>query len=136
MIEREYMRAVSIALGVPGAEMVERQYMRERWFAVLSRAMWADPRGMQGVADRLGKKCGRTALSLVLSGKYPVVPVAIGQRVMEVYDRHLCPYLGVAVQASFCAETSAGPVPIWDPSALELRRRCQTCEHKPEGGTK
>lgn len=108
-----------------------REYMVERWFSVLETAVEADPRGMQGVADRLGRGCGRTALSLILSGAYPAQPGKVARRVLEVYDRYRCPYLGADVQASFCAETASGPVPTWDPSALDLRRACQTCPHRP-----
>ncbi len=108
-----------------------REYMVERWFSVLETAVEADPRGMQGVADRLGRGCGRTALSLILSGSYPAQPGKGARRVLEVYDRYRCPYLGADVQASFCAETASGPVPTWDPAALDLRRCCQTCPHQP-----
>lgn len=108
-----------------------RTYMRERWFGVFKAAFEADPRGLQGVADRLGRGCGRTALSLILSGAYPAQPGKVSRRVLEVYDAYRCPYLGADVQASFCAETARGPVPTWDPAALDLRRCCQTCPHQP-----
>ncbi|MEF8769383.1 LacI family transcriptional regulator [Candidatus Accumulibacter contiguus] len=108
-----------------------REYMVERWFSVLVAAVAADPRGIQGVADRLGRGCGRTALSLILSGAYPAWPGKASRRVLEVYDAYRCPYLGRDVQASFCAETNSGPVPTWDPAALDLRRCCQKCPHQP-----
>lgn len=111
--------------------MKARDYMQERWFTVLVEAVASDPRGRAGVAERLGKKCGRSALSLVLSGEYPAEPGAVAKRVLEVYDRHPCPYFGTLVRAEFCRSASTGPVPIWDPAALELRRSCQTCEHRP-----
>lgn len=107
-------------------------YMADRWFTILLAAVAADPRGRQGVADRLGKGCGRAALSLVMSGQYPADPGNIARRVLEVFDRYRCPYLGLDVQAAFCTETNAAPVPTWDPAALDLRRRCQTCEHRPD----
>jgi hypothetical protein len=111
--------------------MKTRDYMQERWFQVLVEAVEADPRGRAGVAERLGKRCGRSALSLVLSGEYPAEPGAVARRVLEVYDRVDCPYFGTQVKVGFCQSASAGPVPIWDPAALELRRCCQTCEHRP-----
>jgi len=111
------------------------EYMQERWFAILCAAVEADPRGRQGVAERLGQGCGRAALSLVINGNYPARPDNIARRVLEIFDRYHCPYLGVDVQASFCLETNAAPVPTWDPAALDLRRRCQTCEHRPGGAT-
>jgi len=110
---------------------ISQAYMAERWFAILTAAVAADPRGRQGVADRLGEGCGRASLSLVLNGKYPAGTGNIARRVLEVFDRYHCPYLGTDVQASFCIEVNAAPVPTWDPAALDLRRRCQTCEHRP-----
>lgn len=115
--------------------MKPRDYMQERWFSVLVEAVEADPRGRAGVAERLGKKCGRSALSLVLSGEYPAEPGAVAKRVLEVYDRRPCPYFGTLVKVEFCQSASSGPVPIWDPAALELRRCCQTCEHRTGAGT-
>ena len=108
-----------------------REYMVERWFSVLENAVEADPRGMQGVAERLGRGCSRPTLSLVLRGAYPAQPGLVARRVLEEYDRYRCPYLGADVQASFCVETARGPIPTWDPSALDLRRACQTCPHRP-----
>lgn len=108
-----------------------RDYMDERWYAILIAAVAADKRGRQGVSERLGKGCGRAALSLVISGHYPARPDNIGRRVLEVFDRYPCPYLGTDVQASFCVEINGAPVPTWDPAALDLRRRCQTCDHRP-----
>ncbi len=66
-----------------------RTYMQERWFGVLEAAVEADPRGLQGVADRLGRGCGRTALSLILSGA--AQPGKVARRVLEVYDAYRCP---------------------------------------------
>lgn len=109
-----------------------REYMQERWFSVLETAVENDPRGIQGVADRLGRGCGRSALSLILSGAYPAQPGKVAQRVLEVYDCYRCPYLGQDVRADFCAEIQRGPVPTWDPAALDLRRACQRCEHQPK----
>lgn len=109
-------------------------YMTEYWFKLLTDAAAADPRGIQGVADRLG--ISRTQVSLVLSGKYQS-PRKIAALAMAAFDRHLCPYLGVEIAADDCRNANTGPVPTWDPSALDQRRTCQTCPHKPEqGGSK
>jgi hypothetical protein len=111
--------------------MSAQAYQQERWFQILTNAVAADKRGRQGVADRLGRGCGRAALSLVLNGHYPAKPDNIARRVLEIYDRYPCPYLGTDVLAEFCIETNSGTVPTWDPAALDLRRRCQSCEHRP-----
>ncbi|QLH50262.1 MAG: LacI family transcriptional regulator [Candidatus Accumulibacter cognatus] len=113
-------------------ERFSRTYMRERWFGILEKALADEPRGIQGVADRLGHGCGRSALSLILSGAYPAQPVTVSRRVLEVYDCYRCPYLGHDVRADFCAEIQRGPVPTWDPAALDLRRACQRCEQRPK----
>lgn len=103
-------------------------YTTERWFLLLADAAAADPRGNQGIADRL---CiSRTQVSLVLSGKYKN-PKAIVQRVMATLDEHHCPYLGIAIPGEQCREVNIGPAPTWDPAAMEQRRTCQTCPHHP-----
>lgn len=112
-------------------ERVPQPYMQERWFSVLEKAVADDPRGIQGVADRLGRGCGRSALSLILAGAYPAQPGKASRRVLDVYDCYRCPYLGHDVQASFCTTVQGGPVPTWDPAALDLRRCCQRCPHNP-----
>lgn len=114
-----------------GPRIVQREYMSERWFVELAKAVAANPRGIQGVADRLGRGCGRSTLSLILSGVYPAQPRKVARRVLEVYDVYPCPHFGVPVQASFCVDTNRGPLPTWDPYTLELRRTCQTCPHRP-----
>jgi hypothetical protein len=74
----------------------------------------------------------RTAISLVIGGKYPARNDAIFAAALAVLDRRSCPYLGVQVEAIYCHDTNTGPTPTWDPSALAQRRMCQKCEHKPE----
>jgi hypothetical protein len=108
-------------------------YTTERWHKLLVEAVAADPRGIQGVADRLG--ISRTQVSLVVSGKYEK-PKSIVQRCMDVLDQHDCPYLGIAIPAEQCREVNAGPMPIWDPAAMEQRRTCQSCHRNPEGERK
>lgn len=106
-------------------------YTTERWHKLLVEACATDPRGNQGVADRLG--ISRTQVSLVLAGKYKN-PKAIVLRVMEKIDEHHCPYLGIAIPGEQCREVNTGPAPIWDPAAMEQRRTCQSCPHKPKSG--
>jgi hypothetical protein len=113
------------------APLISRDYDSEHWFRVLEKAVEDEPRGIAGVADRLGRGCSRSTLSLILAGAYPANPGKVARRVLEVLDTYRCPYLGVDVQASFCTDHARGPVPTWDPAALELRRCCQTCPHQP-----
>lgn len=124
----------------------QQPYMAERWFRLLEKAVAEEPRGKAGVVDRLiaagAQRVSRTQLSLVLSGTYPASPQRLAAKVLAVYDRHHCPYLGADVSIDHCIAITRGPVPTWDPAALDNRRVCQTCPHKPtqpatsEGGTK
>lgn len=82
------------------------------------------------VAIRLG--LSRTAISLVLSGKYGAKCDKVYAAALAVLDKRHCPYLGAEVEAVYCFETNTGPTPTWDPSALAQRRMCQGCEHKPQ----
>jgi len=105
-------------------------YVNERWFGLLVEAVGNHPRGRQGVADRLGAGFSRPMISLVMSGKY-ANPGTVARRVMEVFDRNACPYLGMEIDTDQCIEVNSGPVPTWDPAALDQRRCCQTCPHAP-----
>jgi hypothetical protein len=58
----------------------------------------------------------------------------IERAIVACFDRIQCPYLGMEVGADHCREVNTGPVPTWDPSALDQRRCCQTCPHKPTQG--
>jgi hypothetical protein len=106
-------------------------YTKEHWFLLLLAAVESDPRGRQGVADRLG--ISRTQVSLAISGKYGN-PINLAKRVLHVMDRHLCRYIGAPVTDAYCREVNDGPAPIWDPSGMDQRRVCQTCPHKPKQG--
>lgn len=103
-------------------------YTQERWFKMLVDATASEPRGNQGMAERLG--ISRTQVSLVLSGQYKN-PTRIAEKTLALLDNHPCPYLGMAVSVVHCIEVNSGPVPTWDPAALDQRRCCQTCPHKP-----
>lgn len=115
--------------------MIVQPYMVERWFALLTQAVADDPRGKAGVVDRLqaagAERVGRTQLSLVLRGQYPASTRALAAKVLAVFDRHPCPYLGSEVSIEHCLEVNRGPAPTWDPAALDQRRCCHRCPHKP-----
>lgn len=115
--------------------MSVKSYMTERWFSLLADAVARNPNGKAGVATLLGPGCSRPTVSRVLAGTYPN-PQIITKRVLEVFDRYPCPYLGIDIEAELCREVNSGPVPVWDPAAMDQRRRCQTCPKKPKGDTK
>ena len=83
------------------------------------------------VADRMG--ISRTAVSLVLGGKYPAKNDKVFAAALAVLDQHNCPYMGIEVAADYCRDMSTGPTPTWDPSALAQRRVCQSCQHNKQG---
>lgn len=88
-----------------------------------------------GVCSAAGFRVSRTNLSLYLSNKLGSVS-NIEQAILACFDNHRCPYLGSEIPAAQCIEINAGPVPTWDPAALDQRRCCQTCPHKPTGENK
>jgi len=109
-------------------------YMQERWFHLLVDAVARDPRGKAGVAEKInaeGGKVSRPQISLVINGAYKASTRHIAAKVLTVFDRHVCPYLGESIDVGQCQEINTGPTPTWDPAALDQRRTCQTCLHRP-----
>ena len=82
------------------------------------------------VCAAAGFRVGRSLFSRYLSNDLPSV-ANIEAAIVACFDRHLCPYLGRDIVADHCRAANAGPVPTWDPSALDQRRCCQTCPHQP-----
>ena len=87
------------------------------------------------VLTAAGFRVGRSNLSRYINNDLESVD-NVEAAIMACFDRHLCPYLGMEVNAGHCGEVNDGPVPTWDPSAIDQRRACQTCPHKPEGERK
>lgn len=78
-----------------------------------------------------GFRVGRANLSRYLNNDLDSV-YNIEAAIVACFDRCPCPYLGMEVDSVHCREVNSGPVPTWDPSAIDQRRACQTCPHKPE----
>lgn len=72
----------------------------------------------------------RTAISLIFHDKYPASPQHIAQRVMAVYGRVECPYLGQEISHAQCADYHTRRPPTSSPRAMKHWRTCQTCAHK------
>lgn len=87
-----------------------------------------DARSITAVAADLG--VSRTAVSLVLSGKYRGKTDRMAARVLDVFSRVPCPCSGDLVDSAECARRS-GAMPTSSPGALRWWRMCQECEHKP-----
>lgn len=98
----------------------------EHWLELLKAR--AEATSKAAVALELG--VSRTAVSLVLAGKYPGKTDRMRERVLEMLSRVRCPYSGGMVSPADCAEM-AGKMPTSSPGALRWWRRCQRCEHNP-----
>ncbi|MEO6430946.1 MAG: hypothetical protein ABIO50_04225 [Nitrosospira sp.] len=105
-------------------------YTGERWFKLMADEVMAT--SQQSVGNRIGKS--RTAISLVLSGKYPADTRHVAAKVLAVFDRWHCPYLGADITAQDCFNIYSGPTPSHDPARLAHRRMCRTCIHKQKTG--
>jgi hypothetical protein len=82
------------------------------------------------VCSAAGFRVSRPNLSRYLGNTLDSV-VNIEAAILACFDRHPCPYLGAEIETEHCIEVNSGPVPTWDPSALDQRRCCQSCAHKP-----
>lgn len=100
------------------------------WRELLKNGVETDPRGISGVAKRMG--ISRPYVSRVLTGSMDPVPVKFTDRVLATFARVECPYLKTALapqecrayaQRSYSAITAAD-VPHW--------RACKKCPHRPE----
>ncbi len=99
------------------------------WLDYLARAVASHPRRAQGVAEELGYK--RSAVSMVLAGKYPAKTDRIAARVLAVYAVHDCPALGECITQTACRAYALRPAPISSPRDLRHWRTCQTCAQHP-----
>ncbi|MDL2266799.1 LacI family transcriptional regulator [Desulfovibrio sp. OttesenSCG-928-G15] len=81
------------------------------------------------VARTLG--VSRTAISLLLSGKYPGGTAKMAERVLEQYGAHshVCPHLDRDVTPEECATNCNKSIPTASPAALRLWRACRECVH-------
>lgn len=103
--------------------------MTERWLDLLATAVDTHPRGRAGVADDLG--LSRSAISQVLSGRYPASSQHIARRVLDHYDRFTCPHLGSPITPARCGQYALRPCPTTSPAEVRHWRACQGCPHKP-----
>lgn len=84
------------------------------------------------VAEQLG--VSRTAISLVVNGKYPSSTNRIEAKVLEVFGKVECPYLQTHIRQSECRDYSASSIPTSSPRALRHWRACQACPNNhPQG---
>lgn len=81
---------------------------------------------MQQVANQLG--VSRTAVSLLLSGKYGAKTGAMEERIERAFGTINCPVVGEILPKQ-CAEYHTRPAPLNNPVAMQHFRICQSCVH-------
>lgn len=96
------------------------------WLKLLTDAV--EKSSKQAVADDLG--ISRTAISLVMNGKYPASTDKIEALVMALYSRVDCPHLGESIAITQCKRHHSEKAPTSSPRAMRLWRACQTCPNK------
>jgi len=93
------------------------------WLKLLTDAV--EKSSNQAVADELG--VSRTAISLVMRGKYPASTDKIEALVMDTYSRVDCPHLGESIPITECKRHCSENAPTSSPRAMRLWRACQAC---------
>lgn len=93
------------------------------WLTLLRQAV--DESSLSAVAKELD--ISRSALSLVLSGKYPASTDRIALRVMTAYGRVSCPHLGAELVERECRAYRERSCPTSSPRELRHWRACQSC---------
>lgn len=96
------------------------------WLTILAQAVKSSSR--QAVADKLD--VSRTAISLVLSGKYPAKTDKIAAKVLDMFARITCAHTGVEITHAECRALSTSAVPTSSPQAMRHWRACQSCAYK------
>lgn len=98
------------------------------WLALLAQAVGAHPRGIAGAAAQLG--VSRTAISLVLAGKYPARTDKIAAKVLDTFACVDCPHLGRAITQAECLAYARRPAPTNSPREMRHWRTCRGgCPH-------
>lgn len=107
------------------------------WFELLLAEVKANERspenpngkGIKAVAAKLGYS--RTAISLVLAGKYPGSASKVAQRVVEILGTVYCPSQGEVIAYRSCELMRLREAPTHNPQLMRHWRCCQTCTNNP-----
>ena len=103
------------------------------WRALLDAAIATDPRGITGVAERLGYS--RPAISRVVAGTYGS-PGNVAAAVLATYARIDCPHLQTSLAPQDCAVFAARSYSAITAADVPHWRACRRCPNKPEPATK
>lgn len=81
--------------------------------------------------SRLGKKpIGRSAISLILNGKYPAKTDRIETLVLTRWARVHCPHLAVEISYAECRDYHTKDAPTSSPFAMRHWRACMDCKNR------
>ena len=95
--------------------------------ALLVKALAEPGATRASVAERVG--LSRTAVSLLLDGKYPASTARVEQKIFAALGRVQCPHLAVEISSAECAIYHGVDAPTSSPLAMRHWRACQECPH-------
>jgi hypothetical protein len=76
----------------------------------------------------------RTAISLLLNGKYPSDGARIARKAFDFYDnRRHCPHLQVEITGRECRGYATQPFSVGNPARTRHLQACWRCKYRPEG---
>lgn len=107
---------------------MNKDYMNEKWFEILIDEIEAT--SQRKVAEKLGYSI--TTINLVVNGKYAGKTDAVGRRVIEVFTRVNCPFLGSEIARSVCVELAKAPAPTHNPIKMQQWKACKKCPKRPD----
>jgi DNA-binding transcriptional regulator YdaS (Cro superfamily) len=85
------------------------------------------------VAEDIGYS--RTAVSLLVNGRYPGSPERLLAAVVRVYGNIACPFLSIEIPPKECREHAFRPCPTHNPMLMRHWQACQTCPIRPKSTT-
>lgn len=101
--------------------------MTAHWLDLLRDAVAAS--SITAVAERLG--LSRTAVSLVLAGKYGAKTDRIEAKVLAALGQVHCPAQGADIPPDQCRTFREARAPMHNPIAMQHWRICQHCPNNP-----
>lgn len=96
------------------------------WLDLLRQAVASDPRGISGVANRIGYS--RPTVSRVLAGTYSN-PAEVASAVIAIYVRIECPHLHITLAPEDCATYAARRYSAITGAEVPHWRACRKCPH-------
>lgn len=98
------------------------------WLPLLQQAVDTDPRGITGVAERIGYS--RPAVSRVLAGTYGD-PTRLAAKVLATYARIDCPHLQTSLAHDECGTYAARSYGAITAADVPHWRACRKCPNNP-----